>query len=96
MKTTAKASREAMVRRHESPDYDAFGERGGKRAEPVQNTGVPPVSIRLSRPLLDAIDHLAARQHRTRSNLIQHVLWEFVHAQMGGTVTSRRVPGERR
>ena len=49
-------------------------------AEPNPN---PPVSIRFSVPLLERLDRLAARQHRTRSNLIQHVLWEYVHANEG-------------
>jgi hypothetical protein len=40
----------------------------------------PPISIRLSAPLLERLDRLAALQHRKRSNLIQHVLWEYVHA----------------
>jgi hypothetical protein len=39
----------------------------------------PPISIRLSEPLLDALDRIAEREHRRRSNLIQHILWEYVH-----------------
>jgi hypothetical protein len=38
-----------------------------------------PVSVRLSAPLLEALDHMAQQQHRTRGNLIQHILWEYVH-----------------
>jgi hypothetical protein len=41
--------------------------------------GPPPISIRLSRPLLEALDRIAEREHRKRSNLIQHILWEYVH-----------------
>lgn len=37
-----------------------------------------PTSIRLSAPLLEAIDRLAAIEHRKRGNLIQHILWEYV------------------
>ncbi len=40
-----------------------------------------PTSIRLSAPLLQALDALAERQHRKRGNLIQHVLWEYVKSQ---------------
>ncbi len=47
------------------------------RAEPNPN---PPISIRLSAPLIERLDRLAAREHRKRSNLIQHILWEYVHA----------------
>ncbi len=35
-------------------------------------------SLRLSVPLLNALDALATAQHRTRSNLIQHILWEYL------------------
>jgi Ribbon-helix-helix protein, copG family len=38
-----------------------------------------PVSIRLSAPLLERLDRIAETQHRKRSNLIQHILWEYVH-----------------
>ncbi len=41
----------------------------------------PPISIRLSEPLLEALDRIAEREHRRRSNLIQHILWEYVHDQ---------------
>jgi hypothetical protein len=43
--------------------------------------GPPPISIRLSRPLLEALDRIAEREHRKRSNLIQHILWEYVHGE---------------
>jgi hypothetical protein len=38
-----------------------------------------PTSIRLSAPLLEAIDRLATQEHRKRGNMIQHILWEYVH-----------------
>jgi hypothetical protein len=38
-----------------------------------------PTSLRLSAPLLEAIDRLAALEHRKRGNMIQHILWEYVH-----------------
>jgi predicted DNA-binding protein len=41
----------------------------------------PPISIRLSPALLLRLDRLADREHRKRSNLIQHILWEYVRAQ---------------
>jgi hypothetical protein len=81
MKTTKKLSREEMIRQHESPDYNAFDGSAAERADVGPISGQPPISIRLSRPLLDALDRMAAGQHRKRSNLIQHILWEYVHAQ---------------
>jgi hypothetical protein len=38
-----------------------------------------PISVRLSVPLLEAVDRLAKKQHRTRGNMIQYILWEYVH-----------------
>jgi hypothetical protein len=40
----------------------------------------PPTSVRLSAPLLESLDRIAASQHRKRGNLIQHILWEYVRA----------------
>lgn len=45
----------------------------------TRGAGPAPISIRLSEPLLQRLDKMAAREHRTRSNLIQHVLWEYIH-----------------
>lgn len=81
MPSPKKVSREAMIRRYESPDYDVFE---GKTFEVVTGPPIPappPLSVRLSKPLLDALDRIAATQHRKRSNLIQHILWEYVHSQ---------------
>jgi hypothetical protein len=41
--------------------------------------GPSPISIRLSQPLLERLDRIAVREHRKRSNLIQHILWNYVH-----------------
>lgn len=38
----------------------------------------PPTSVRLSAPLLESLDRIAAHQHRKRGSLIQHILWEYV------------------
>ncbi len=81
MKTTKRLSREEMIRQHESPDYDAFEGTVAERADVGPISSQPPISIRLSRPLLDALDRMAAGQHRKRSNLIQHILWEYIHTQ---------------
>jgi hypothetical protein len=56
------------------------------QAEIVRSAPHPsaPVSIRLSAPLLERLDRLAQAQHRKRSNLIQHILWEYVHAHDRG------------
>ncbi len=79
MRTTKKLSREEMIQRHESPDYDAFEGKEVVVSTESVTSGSPPISIRLSPPLLVALDRLAASQHRKRSNLIQHILWEYVH-----------------
>lgn len=51
-----------------------------------------PTSIRLSAPLLEAIDRLAASEHRKRGNMIQHILWEYVRQH----VTSEEAAKEKR
>lgn len=40
-----------------------------------------PVSVRLGATLLERLDRFAEQEHRTRGNLIQHVLWEYVRAR---------------
>lgn len=42
-----------------------------------------PISVRLSAPLLDRLDRLAAAEHRKRGNLIQHILWQYVRRHGG-------------
>ena len=56
------------------------------RAEIVRAAPAPggPISIRLSAPLLERLDRLAQAEHRKRSTLIQHILWEYVHAHDRG------------
>ncbi len=44
-----------------------------------RNAGPPPISLRLSTPLVEALDRIARSEDRKRSNLIQHILWEYVH-----------------
>jgi hypothetical protein len=80
MPSTNRLSREEMIARHESPDYDAFKGQSIEAVRGPQSPGPSPVSIRLSRPLLEALDRMADSEHRKRSNLIQHILWEYVHA----------------
>jgi len=41
-------------------------------------TSHSPTSVRLSAPLLEAIDRLASLEHRKRGNMIQHILWDYV------------------
>jgi hypothetical protein len=43
-----------------------------------QHSPSAPISVRLSAPLLERLDRLAAAEHRKRGNLIQHILWEYV------------------
>ncbi len=51
-------------------------------AEVIQKAPYPtaPISIRMSAPLLKNIDRLAAAEGRTRSNLIQRILWEYIRS----------------
>jgi hypothetical protein len=50
------------------------------RAEPIvlARRPAPPTSVRLSPPLLKKLQEIAAAEHRSLGNLIQHVLWDFV------------------
>ena len=93
MPGTNKGSREEMIARHESPDYNPFEDESAEVVTLPQGATPPPISIRLSRPLRDALDRLAESQHRKRSNLIQHILWEYVHAQQPGVTNAK---GEKR
>jgi hypothetical protein len=43
-----------------------------------QRSSGAPISVRLSAPLLERLDRLAAAEHRKRGNLIQHILWQYV------------------
>lgn len=55
-----------------------------ERGEIVRATAAPassPTSIRFSAPLLEALDGIARVEHRTRGNLVQHVLWEYVRSR---------------
>jgi hypothetical protein len=63
------------------------------RAEAVRGTPRGPAAgapIRLSAPLLEALDRIAAREGRKRGNLVQHALWDYVH---GRSTETRRAPG---
>jgi CopG-like RHH_1 or ribbon-helix-helix domain, RHH_5 len=59
-----------------NPDLIADGEVVAKLPNPTS-----PISFRLSAPLLERIDRLAVTEGRTRSNLIQHILWEHIRAK---------------
>ncbi len=74
MATAAKKTRDQMVRELARSQADEI-----ERAEIVRVAWAgSPVSVRLSAPLLEALDRLARKQHRKRGNLIQHILWEYV------------------
>lgn len=47
----------------------------------VRGVATRPIAFRASAPLLAALDRLAATQHRSRGNLIQYALWEFIRKQ---------------
>ena len=73
----------AVVRKKSPIEPDA--EVGRLTTEDIMNAelvvGVhspsAPISVRLSPALLERLDRLAT-EHRTRGNLIQHILWEHV------------------
>jgi hypothetical protein len=48
-----------------------------------------PISVRLTQPLLKALDGLAEQQHRKRGNLIQHILWEYVKSHSAPAAKTR-------
>ena len=76
MATATKKTREQMIKelaKSQAEDIERDEIVKGRRSE-------SPVSVRLSAPLLEAIDRLAQKEHRKRGNLIQHILWEYVHA----------------
>jgi hypothetical protein len=76
MATSLKKTRAQMERELARSQADHIA-----RAEIVKvTTPVSPVSVRLSTELLEALDHIAQRQHRNRGNLIQYILWEYVEA----------------
>jgi hypothetical protein len=51
-----------------------------ERAEVVRGPATSPVTFRASAPLLARLDALAATEHRTRANLIAHILWKHLSA----------------
>ena len=76
MATAAKKSHAQMIKALAGSQVDAIA-----RAEIVKGSrSESPVSVRLSAPLLEALDRLSHEQHRKRGNLIQHILWEYVEA----------------
>ena len=48
------------------------------KAEIVTGEIAKPVSFRASAPLLEALDRLGQKEHRTRANLIQFILWKYI------------------
>lgn len=76
MATMAKKTHKEMetaLGRSQSSDIEA--------AQITRGTSTQPVTFRASSPLLERLDALAEREHRTRANLIQHILWMYVHEQ---------------
>jgi hypothetical protein len=47
-------------------------------SETVRGGTTSPVTFRASAPLLGRLDELAAKEHRTRANLISHILWTYL------------------
>lgn len=76
MATATKKSHAQMIRELAGSQADEIA-----RAEIVKGSrSESPVSVRLSAPLLEALDRLSREQHRKRGNLIQHILWEYVQS----------------
>jgi hypothetical protein len=80
MSSAKKFAREATIARHEDADYDVFSKKGESDVERVVGKGAaaPPVSVRLSKPLLDGLEAVARNEYRSRSNLTQRILWAHV------------------
>jgi hypothetical protein len=55
-------------------------ERVTTKADPKHN---PPITVRMMPDLVEQLDRIAAAQHRSRSSLIQHVMWEYALGQDG-------------
>jgi predicted DNA binding CopG/RHH family protein len=74
----------AAAAKRTSAELDADLERSQpeeiEQAELVhgQRSASAPISVRLSTPLLERLDRLAAAENRKRGNLIQHILWQYV------------------
>ena len=74
MATTTKKNRsemEAELAHSQAPDIE--------RAEVVRGAATQPITFRASAPLLERLDALAQKEHRTRANLIQHIIWSYLH-----------------
>ena len=50
-----------------------------EQAQVVRGAATQPITFRASAPLLERLDALAQKEHRTRANLIQHILWSYLH-----------------
>ncbi len=76
MSTVARKTRRQMINELERDRSNEIG-----RATIVRKALTQPVAFRASAPLLEALDRAAQAEHRTRGNLIQHVLWQYIHAR---------------
>lgn len=76
LRTKRTSSDDALV---DESQIDAIRRSAVVRGTPNSNPN-PPISIRMSPPLVERLDRIAGAQHRSRSSLIQHILWEYVHA----------------
>lgn len=74
MAVTAKKSKAQILAELEEDRPDEIAE-----AEVVRGASTKPVSFRASSPLLAALDRVAEKDRRTRANLIQYVLWQYIH-----------------
>lgn len=54
-----------------------------EKAQIVRGGATAPVTFRASAPLLARLDALAEKEHRTRANLIAHILWTYLREKAG-------------
>jgi len=73
-------------------DLEASQVEDIRLAEPIDTRAhVPsPISARLSPPLLEKLDAMASSEHRSRGNLIQHILWDYIRQREADAATSKK------
>lgn len=76
MAIVKKKTRSQMVHDLEVGSAEQVG-----RAQVVTSRAVPTqtIAFRAGTDLIEALDRAAVTDHRTRGNLIQHALWQYIH-----------------
>jgi CTP:molybdopterin cytidylyltransferase MocA len=76
MPSVVKKSKKQILDELEEDRPDELAE-----AEFVRGVSTKPIAFRASAPLIAALDRVAGKEHRNRSNLIQHILWKYIRSQ---------------